>query len=198
MQYNFSYKNKMLHFLIHTMTKLKLISYLILITYSHAWCYTRTNNQFTNIKPLQIGIIQHNYINLTPYNQKHKYRSFLGITIIYNDWIDFNIIPIHFYPHSANLLSNSYFNFSISLYILKYKIHIYPFIINILIGPQLPITLRTDIITGNNISAFLFPALPFLSIKLNIPINNVFSITSTFSSSLSEYFLVDAAIIFAI
>ncbi len=188
----------MLNFIIDTMKKLKLISSLILIIYSHAWCSTHKNNQFTHTKHLQIGIIQHNYINLTPYNQKHKYRSFLGITIIYNDWLDFNIIPIHFYPHSSNLLSNSYFNISISLYMLKYKIQIYPFIINILIGPQLPITLRTDIITGNNISAFLFPALPFLSLKLNIPINNIFSITSTFSSSLSEYFLVDVAIIFAI
>ncbi|AHH08820.1 Hypothetical protein BAN_0007100, partial [Borrelia anserina BA2] len=84
------------------------------------------------------------------------------------------------------------------LYILKYQIQIHPLIINILLGTQLPITLRTAIITGNNISAFLFPALPFVSIKLNIPINNLFFIISTFSSSLREYFLIDIAITFPI
>ncbi|WP_075550335.1 hypothetical protein, partial [Borrelia anserina] len=127
-----------------------------------------------------------------------KYNAFIGITMTYNEWVDFNIIPIHFYPHNPILFSNAYFALSISLYILKYQIQIHPLIINILLGTQLPITLRTAIITGNNISAFLFPALPFVSIKLNIPINNLFFIISTFSSSLREYFLIDIAITFPI
>ncbi|AAX17346.1 hypothetical protein bt91E135_001381 (plasmid) [Borrelia turicatae 91E135] len=185
----------MLQFLTHTMKNLILISLHLLIIYTHAWG-EKFNNE--NIKPLQIGIIQHNYINLTPYNQHYKYYAFIGITMTYNEWIDFNIIPIHFYPHVPTLFSNVYFTLSISLYILKYQIHIYSFIINILIGTQLPIALRTSIITGNNISAFLFPAFPFVSVKLNIPITNLFSILSTFSSSLREYFLVDIAITFPI
>ncbi|BDU63474.1 hypothetical protein BOFE_10140 (plasmid) [Candidatus Borrelia fainii] len=180
----------------HGVKNLILISLHLFIIHAHAWG-EKFNNE--NIKPLQIGIIQHNYINLTPYNQHYKYYAFIGITMTYNEWIDFNIIPINFYPQNSTSFSNVYFTLSISFYILKYQIHIYSFIINILVGTQLPISLRTSIITGgNNISAFLFPSLPFVSLKLNIPITNLFSILSIFSSSLREYFLVDIAISFPI
>ncbi|AHH13505.1 MULTISPECIES: hypothetical protein [Borrelia] len=180
------------------MKKLILIPLHLLIIHTHAWSEKFNNENLANTKPLQIGIIQHNYINLTPYNQHYKYYAFIGITMTYNEWIDFNIIPIHFYPHNPTLFSNVYFTLSISLYILKYQLHIHSFIINILIGTQLPISLRAAIITGHNISAFLFPALPFVAIKLNIPITNLCSIFSTFSSSLREYFLIDLAITFPI
>lgn len=142
------------------MKNLILITLHLLTIYAYAQSEKSNNANLTATIPLQIGIIQNNYINLTPFNQHHKYCAFIGITMTYNEWIDFNILPINFYPKNPTLFSNAYFTLSLSLYILKYQIQINPFPVKILIGTQLPIAIRTAIITGNNISAFL-SCLPF-------------------------------------
>ncbi|AYE36773.1 hypothetical protein DB313_04555 (plasmid) [Borrelia turcica IST7] len=189
-----------------------ILTCLISLLYIHSFCdelNTKTNyshwglaGDTTNFQsqPLQIGIIQHNYINLNFYNEHYKYAAFIGITLSYNEWLELNFIPINFilYPLHTNFILGVYFTSSLTLYILKYQTHINSLFFSILIGPQILITLRSAIIAGYTTSAFLYPAFPYIAVKFNLSLTNRHSIFLKLTSSFNEFFFLDFAFNFAL
>ncbi|WKC58655.1 hypothetical protein, partial [Borrelia sp. P9F1] len=157
--------------------------------HSH-WALAGTNSQF---RFLQIGIIQHNYINLNFYNEQYKYAAFLGITITYNEWFELNFTPINFilHPLHTNFLLSIYFTTSLTLYILKYQTYINSLIFSILMGPKISIAIRSATITGYTTSAFLYPIFPYMAVKFNISLTDSHSIFFKLTSSLNEFFFLD-------
>ncbi|WP_445436413.1 hypothetical protein [Candidatus Borreliella tachyglossi] len=149
---------------------------------------------------LQLGIIQHNYINLSWHNEHSKYTAFIGITLAYNEWLELNFLPINFIitPLSTSFLHSMYFTLSLAIYIFKYQIHMDSVNLAILIGPQISTSLRSAIFAGYTTSAFLYPAFPMLTIKLNLALTHRYSLAVKFASSFNEYFLIDTYFIFTI
>ncbi|AIJ30190.1 hypothetical protein [Borreliella valaisiana] len=175
------------------MCSINLFCFQYKLTASH-WEFLKED---TIKKKIKIGIVYHNYINPIFYNENYKYIAFIGILTSYNEWIEVQFSPINFFtiPINKDLVSNTYFNLALTIYIAKYSILADTLTIKFFIGTQIDLTLRTTIFIGKTTNAFLYPIFPLITLKFEIDfIPNNYSIYYKLSTSFKEFIILDLGI----